>query len=375
MRFFLILSAVLSVTFAPSAKAQGFGLPGGIQGIAGAVSDEFENWIGPLMEGFGGSQGTTSQMEQVEQESTLTDAEITEDTVTAAQESLYENYASELQTDEVACELTTLGTANAPAQMQQVQDDTRELTEEISANARGETGSLGSLTTPDRAAITASRIATRCSPDENNGNLQEFCEAETTEEANCHIDAGTLLEGGISRECLTEYTQMFTRNMPQIPPGITDDEEIQRTLGTAYSSLGIHTDLIANGLAQIAAPSLPGPEGNNDYIRALLEEVGATEEMIADYLPEEGGISEDDQFEILANFYLANPNFFTDLQMSEANVIRIRTMLAGLNARMDQKIADMQRLKARELSAIAGLEIDENRQGTDAAIISATVGQ
>ncbi len=366
--FFTILVFVISGFSAPASAQNPLQ---NIQGIIGGAANDFGNWIAPLMRSA--EQLTTSQQE--EENSTLVDAELVEDTVTSGQESLVKLHINELQTDEVACEVTSLTVANAPAQMQQVQDDIQRLTAEISDEALGHTGSTGGLLPGEQTRVTAARIARRCSPDENNGNLKEICEAEESEDTNCHIRSETLLRGSVSPQCVSEYTQLLTQNMPQIPPALANNEEIQRAIATNVNALSTHKSLISNGLARIVAPGLPGPEGNNDQIRALLESVGASEELIAEYLPEEGGISEDAQFEVLTNFYLANPDFFTDLQMNEANIIRIRTMLEALSVRLDQKIVDMENLRVQHMSAIAGIDINENRRGTEADIISATVEQ
>ena len=336
------------------------------------ITSLFGNWLGPLMKST--EQLTVSKEEATKQDSTIADGELAKDTIIAGQEAS-QKAQEDLQTDEVACEIISLSSVDSAALAQNTTDNAQKISKEVADNVNGLNGSLGGLLPGENARIVADRLGQRCTPDENNGNFKEVCEAEEATDTRCHISPDTLTGQNIDPECFSEYANILLRQMPQIPPALANRQEIERTISTTMNSLDKHKATIAKGIGELASKGMPGPEGSNDQVRALLEEIGATDEMIAQYIPEGRMMSEDARQDILINFYLANPNFFTKLQIPEANLQRIRVMLAGLHFDIDRKILEMQKLRTRHMSAIAGIDINEIKRGVEADLVSASSNQ
>ncbi len=332
----------------------------------------FGNWLGPLMKST--EQLTVSKEEATKQDSTTADGELAKDTIITGQEAL-QRAQEELQTDEVACEITSLGSVDAAAQAQNTKDNAQNVSREVSDNVSGLNGSLGGLLPGEYARIVADRLGQRCTPDENNGNFREVCEAGEAMDTKCHISPDTFTGQNIDPECFSEYANILVRRIPQIPPALANQQEIERTISTTMDSLDKHKATIAKGIGELASKGMPGPEGSNEQVRALLEEIGATDEMIAEYIPEGRMMSEDARQDVLINFYLANPDFFTKLQIPEANLQRIRVMLAGLHLDIDRKILEMQKLRTRHMSAIVGIDVNERRRGFESELVNASSNQ
>tara|TARA_Y100000031_G_scaffold77340_1_gene85023 strand:- start:50941 stop:52041 length:1101 start_codon:yes stop_codon:yes gene_type:complete len=310
-----------------------------------------------------------------QQDSTLTDDAVAKDTINESNEDVVDTTLENQYSERICSDISVLSLGS---------NERRERTEEaesgffdgLTSMVYERTGSLGGLSDSERGQALSSVKATFCSTNEQGGNLEGFCDEQTASGQRRINPVSPQNVAGITNLDVTgdnadiiTYMSNFVEPVNFPAPG-TGGSRLVGPVGRTVA----HKAVVQSSLATLLSLNTSSETVNMDAVEGLFDAMGASDEFRAQYLPEDGRLSEDGMLEIIVNFYVSNPEFFTDMAMSETNIEQLRPILMAQHLRLDQKILQLRNQRLRHKAMITSLDANERAEGPISELVD-TVNQ
>ncbi|MGB1076670.1 MAG: hypothetical protein ACPG05_00030 [Bdellovibrionales bacterium] len=334
-------------------------------------------------------QYSINSMKEDEQSGTIADAEQQQKKLKTIEREKVEAI-QETQSDELVCSVVTLSKTASIQSSFRTNMNRRIVREGLMSSTQRRRGSLGGMRARERMQWRIENVrANHCTPGGDNSAFSQFCQrpADSEGEALDHLDPNCLF-GGETKDADASAgevddacaNQLYLVSSASRPVPVPPTSQIQR-LGSSeyegqiadyYMPLVAHSQLVNDSFSSMHASTMKNEGTSVTEFRALLSELGFTDNEVNKYMPEDGsGISEEGQLEMVAKYMVANPNFFSRLQTNEANVMRVRALIRSISLSLDHQMVQLMGTKGRQLNGLNALLLRDDRALANTGLVKA----